>query len=528
MKKMPDVIVIGCGAGGSVAAKELAEAGKQVLVLEAGPWYQDLDRDFTRQQHDMASLIDGKFRWGPPDRSKPPWARRRDGVWLALQLAGVGGTTLHYNGISQRAYPEALSRSGWPITYDELVGYYEKVERFLPVTQVSGLAPKDAAFAEGCDLIGMKRNDGRDLDAECWQPCYNAILPIADMSRGVRWPEADGCTMCGHCIIGCSNPQGAPLERKAKRSPNVTYVPAAMATGRCEILPGSFVTKVLTESGRAIGVQWRDTEGGTHEAAASIIVLAGGTIETPRLWLNSGLPNSNDTVGRWFTHHLQDTVTGIFDRELNQDIGQVTMARADFPGHGCLFTQGLEPQSYVNVVGGVGRGFKEDPSSGPWDSKGRMWGPDSAELLDAYSRALTVLVCVDDEEDPNNRVSVDSEFGPDENGTVPLMVYRPTAESVRRREWLAQKATEILKAAGARYVHRADLDTFVTHPMGTMRMGTDPKASVVDDACESHEVKGIFVADNSVFANGLGGPNPTLTCQALATRTSEKILERYP
>ena len=333
--------------------------------------------------------------------------------------------------------------------------------------------------------------------------------------------------MCGHCIIGCSNPRGAPLEKKAKRSPNVTYVPAAIATGRCEIRPGAFVTKVLTEKGRAVGVKWRDAGGEEQEASAKVVVLAGGSIETPRLWLNSELPNSNDTVGRWFTHHLQDTVTGIFDRELNQDVGQVTMARADFPGYGCLFTQGLEPQSYVNVVGGVGRGYLDDPSTGPWDSKGRIWGGASAELLDAYSRALTILVCVDDEEDSNNRVGIDTDFGPDDHGTVPLMTYRATADSTKRREWLATKATEILRAAGAGRVHRADLDTFVTHPMGTMRMGSDPKTSVVDANCEAHEVKGLFVTDNSVFVNGLGGPNPTLTCQAIATRTSEKIIESY-
>lgn len=523
---MSDAVIVGCGAGGAVVAKELSEAGMDVLVLEAGPWYRDLDADFTRQQHDMGSLIDGKFRWGPADRTKPPWARRRDGVWLTLQLAGVGGTTLHYNGISQRAYPEAFERSGWPLTYDDLIPYYEKVEAFLPVSQVNGLAPKDETFAEGCDAIGLKRNDGRDLDSECWQPCYNAILPIADMTNGVRWPQADGCTMCGHCIIGCSNPQGAPLERKAKRAPNVTYVPAALATGRCRIVPDAFVTKIEAADGRVTGVRYRTGSGEEHLIQTSLVIAAGGTIETPRLWINSGLPDPYDTVGRWFTNHLQDTVTGIFDRELHQDVGQVTMARADFPGYGCLFTQGLEPQSYVNVVGGVGRGFAGDPSMGPWDSKGRIWGGGAAEMLNAYPRALTVLVCVDDEEVPDNRVSVDRDFGPDDHGTVPLLRYRPTEESVRRREWLAAKATEILRAAGARRVHRADLDTFVTHPMGTMRMGKDPKTSVVNVDGESHSVKGLFVADNSVFANGLGGPNPTLTCQALATRTAERIVAR--
>lgn len=524
---MSDVIVIGCGGGGAVVARELADKGTDVLVLDAGPWFQDLDHDLTRQQHDMASLVDGKFRWGPADRSKPPWMRRRDGVWLILQVAGIGGTTLHYNGISPRSYPSAFERSDWPLSYEELIPYYERVESFLPVSQVAELARKDQLFADGCEALGLVRKDVREIESPCWQPCFNAILPIADMSSGLHWPEARGCTMCGHCIIGCSNPQHAPVEHKAKRSTNVSYVPAALATGRCKIRPESFVTEILFDGKRATGVEWKDADGEVHTARADVVVLSAGTVESPRLWLNSGLPNPHDTVGRWFSTHLQDVVTGFFDRDVNQDVGQVTMARADFPGYGCLFTQGLEPQAFVNVVGGVGRGYASEPSQGRWDSRGRMWGEEARSFHDKYRNALSILVSVDDEEVPENRVTLDHDYGPDEMGRIPLLVYRETRRSTARRQWLADMATQILRAAGATYVHRADLDTFVTHPMGTMRMGADPRSSVVDAACESHAVKRVFIADNSVFANGLGGVNPTLTCQALAVRTAEKILERY-
>lgn len=523
---MPDAIVIGCGAGGAVVAKELAEGGSNVLVLEAGPWHSNPDVDFTRAPHDMASLVDGRFRWGPADRSKPPWMRRRDGVWFLLQIAGVGGTTQHFNAIAARAYPNALERSGWPIGYDDLLGYYERTEAFLPVSQVTDLAAKDAIFAEGCEALGLNRKDSRDVEEACWKPSYNAILPIADMSRGLTWPEADGCTMCGHCLIGCNNPAGAPLERKAKRSANVSFVPAAMATGRCEIRPNAFVTGVLTEDGRATGVRWREGDGSDHEASAGVVVLAGGAVETPRLWLNSGLPNSNDAVGRWFSTHLQDFVIGYFDREVRQDTGQVTMARADFPGYGCMWPQGLDPQAFSIVSTAVGRGFASEPSTGPWDTRGRLWGEESRRWHEQYDRAMVVVISVDDDEVPESRVTLASDYGSDEHGTVPLIAYRETKASTERREWLARKATEILRAAGARHIHRPDVDTFVTHPMGTMRMGTDPRTSVVDSNCESHEVNGLFVADNSVFANGLGGPNPTLTCQALALRTSERILAR--
>ena len=104
--------------------------------------------------------------------------------------------------------------------------------------------------------------------------------------------------MCGHCLQGCPNPAGAPLEKKAKRATNVSYVPAAVATGSCEIVPNAFATAVLFEDGaggraRARGVRWRDTETGeAREAEAAVVVMAGGSIENPRLWFNSGLPNS--------------------------------------------------------------------------------------------------------------------------------------------------------------------------------------------------------------------------------------------
>ena len=85
----PDVVVVGAGAGGPVVAKELAERGVDVLVLEAGPWLEP-DRDFSRLEDDMGSIVEGRFRWGPGDRSRGPWMRRRDGVGLILQIAAVG------------------------------------------------------------------------------------------------------------------------------------------------------------------------------------------------------------------------------------------------------------------------------------------------------------------------------------------------------------------------------------------------------------------------------------------------------
>jgi choline dehydrogenase-like flavoprotein len=405
------------------------------------------------------------------------------------------------------------------------------------VRQVDDLATKDALFAAGCEKIGLVESTSKDVTEAVWRRCHNAILPIARMTPDgpLTYPDVEGCTMCGHCLVGCSNPAGAPLERKAKRATNVTYVPAAVATGNCDVIPNAFATLILFDpaanGGRARvrGVRWRDTVTGLHDEAESpVVVLAGGSIESPRLYLNSGLPDPGGVVGRYLTTHNQDIVTGFFDREVHPDIGQVTMARADFPGFGTLFTQGYGPQSFAVALAAGGGGVWDDQTVGePWDFAGRFWGAEAVRRINEYHRSLSVLVCADDEEDPANRVSSADDWGPDEHGPVPKVVYRATTRSKDRQDWLARKAAEILRAAGAREVHRSNFRrALLTHIMSTMRMGRDPATSVVDADGEAHHVRGLFVGDTSILPNGLGGPNPTLTAQALAARTADRILDR--
>jgi choline dehydrogenase-like flavoprotein len=533
----PDVIVIGAGGGGPVVAKELAERGVQVLMLEAGPWI-DVDREYSLLEDDMGGLVFGRLRWGPGDRSRPAWVRRNDGVGITLQVAGVGGTTQHYNGISPRPFATAVDER-WPFSYGEFVPWLERVEDFLPVRMVDDLATKDALFALGCEKAGLPRSESPDITSfePVWRPCRNAILPIASMPPGVdlAYPAVDGCTMCGRCLQGCPHPVGAPVERKAKRSTNVSYVPAAVATGHCEIVPNAFATAVLFEAGagngaaaRASGVRWRDTSSGeVVEASASVVVMAGGSIENPRLWLNSGLPNSHDVVGRYLQTHQQDWVTGFFDREVHPDVGQVTMARADFPGYGTMFTQGFGPQSFSAVIIGAGAGFWDDPVDGePWDIAGRAFGQEAVRMVREYHRSLSLTICTDDEASPDNRVMLAEDWPADENGRVPKVVYHPTPETRERENTLCRRAAEILRAAGAHTVHRTDVPGLLTHIMGTMRMGVDPASSVVGPSSEAHEVERLFVADSSVHPSD-GGANPTLTAQALAARAADQIATRY-
>jgi choline dehydrogenase-like flavoprotein len=567
MKTDPDVIVIGAGGGGPVIAKELGEMGIQVLVLEAGPWYgnknwpepneyrgkakessdpMDLDgalyrKHLTRLENDMNDLITGKLRWGPADRRKSPWFRNIPDRAVLWQSAGIGGTTLHYYSNSPRAFPEAIDNK-WPISYNELIPYYEKVEATLPV-EFAPTTTKEALFYYGAERAGFKQNRTLDVTSIGYRPQPNAILPPNEnlMSPDYSMEEIshmEGCTLSGHCGQGC--PYGPSYEKMAKRSTNVSYVPLAMKTGNVSFRPNTFVTKVLTEYDavgnlQTSGVQIRDTwTGETEELFAKVVVMAAGCIETPRLWLNSGLPD-NPWVGRGLTNHYMNSVTGTFDEETllnivgssatNPFIGHTSAARLDYPGLGMIETLGESPGLSAQTLFGFSQyGYNRLDSNDYdlWEQRGRLTGAELENAMENYGRTLTLLIVTDDEVDYRNRVELDPHIK-DEHGQVARVHYIPTQTSKKRREKLTQTATNILRQAGAKRVHNSDQPpNYYIHLQSTMRMGF-----VVNTNCEAYQVKRLFIGDNSVDYNSLGGPNPTITTQALATRTAKLLAEKY-
>jgi choline dehydrogenase-like flavoprotein len=127
-------------------------------------------------------------------------------------------------------------------------------------------------------------------------------------------------------------------------------------------------------------------------------------------------------------------------------------------------------------------------------------------------------------------VTLSPNVPPDEHGPVPRIEIRHRARSARtiaNREQLVARAVEMLRALGATKVYRIQKPPFVIHSHSTMRMGVSQDDSVLDEYGEARWVKRLFVADNSALANGIGGPNPTLTTQAVATRTAERLFSQY-
>jgi choline dehydrogenase-like flavoprotein len=561
---MRDVIVIGAGGGGPVVAKELAARGLDVLMLEAGPWYRDPENEWSRYEHDANDPLTGYFRYGPGDRSKPAWFRETPQNSFLWQLAGVGGTTQHYYGNCPRAAPgvfegysgaDAGSYDGahrFPFTYRELIPYYEWAEATLPV-QTAAMGTKEELFFEGAQGIGLPVNATKDITRDSFRPQENAILQpggtagkTSDSSQ-LEFPQATGCTFCGYCFEGCFEPRRAPRNLKAKRSTDNSYVPMALTAdawaegGRAvTLLPDAYVDRILFEQRGsatvATGVRWHDTNTGEAQTeTAHVVVMAGGCTEDPRLWLNSGLPNPNGWVGRGYTDHFFDWVIGAFDEYTGNTKGVGSSARCDFPGRGGLENVGLPPalEAFSMAFSDSGIQGHYDNGRGPtgsWDGKaGRIAGDELKEVLSDVDRLLNVLVISDDDVEAQNRVTRSSLPG-DEQGPIPKVTFEHRNRSARtlaNREFLADRAARLLRAAGASRVFRIDWPPLILHVQSTMRMGSDPSNSVLDANAEARFVERLFIASNSALANGLGGPNPTLTAQALATRTAEKIVQRY-
>src|SRR5258707_5019768 len=184
---MRDVIVVGAGGGGSVIAKELGARGLDVLLLEAGPRFADLERDWSHFESDANNPANGYFRFGPADRGKPGWIRELAQSTLFVQLSGVGGTTNHYQGNSPRSAPGVFidylgaDRSAYdldhpfPIAYRELLPYYEWVEHTLPVA-IAPLGLKEEAFFRGAQHLRLPLERTKEITRAAFRPQQNAIL----------------------------------------------------------------------------------------------------------------------------------------------------------------------------------------------------------------------------------------------------------------------------------------------------------------------------------------------------------------
>lgn len=503
-----DFVIVGTGAGGGTLACRLAEAGFSVVALDAGAYWRPLE-DFASDETEQAKLY---------------WTDERicDGdnpLKLGSNNSGraVGGSTVHYAMVALRFRPEwfrARSVLGygadWPIDWREMWRYYDEVERALaisgPVSYPWGpKRPRYPRRAHQMNSAALVLAEGAEKLGIPWSP-----TPIATLSapRG----EAPPCVYRGMCVIGCTT--------NAKQSVLNTWLPRALHAG-AEIRDLAMAGRIETGADRRVtGVHYH-REGHWHFQRARNVVVAGYAIETPRLLLNSanaqfpdGLANSSGLVGRYLTVQLNQAVWGQLEREVRSYRSPPSLALSehwnyeddkDFFGGYAYMSQGPLPILWARTLAA---------------SRG-LWGDELVSRMKDYNHQAGLRMVGECMPQERNQVTL-----AEERDRYGLPIARVTYSLCDNDHAMVRHALDFmglsLEAIGAEDIWEQTDDT--CHLNGTCRMGDDPRTSVVDADCRSWDIPNLWICDGSVFPT-VGGVNPSLTIQAIACRTADRIGE---
>jgi choline dehydrogenase-like flavoprotein len=502
-----DLVIVGCGAGGSTLLQRLARNGWKVVALDAGPFW-DPETDWVSDEAGSHHLY-----WEEPrvigGTTPVPLGANNSG-------RGVGGSMVHYAGFTPRLHPsdfhtQSLDGVGvdWPISYTDLKPYYEDIENELPVAgeywpwgdvhsypqrphPVSG---NGELFQRGALACGIKARVG----------------PVA-ISNG-RFGNRPHCIYRGFCLQGC--------KVNAKASPLITHIPDALAHG-AEVRADCMVTRVEVDerTGRATGVHYVH-RGRSRFQRARMVAIAGYSIETPRLLLNSmskrfpnGLCNDFDQVGRYLMVQGAPQTAGRFASEVRMWKGPPPeVSTEDFyeTDPSKSYKRGFSVQS----VSPLPITWAEHVASqGHWGRALRHYMSDYVHWA-CYGALCEFLPL------PGNRVTLADEK--DRNGLPVARFDYSQCENDRQLLVAAQAVMEeILRAAGA-----SDVITIqrFAHLVGGARMAADERDGVVDADCRSFAVPNLLITDGSVLPTQ-GSANPALTIMAIAARAADRLITR--
>ncbi len=488
-----DVCVIGSGAGGAVAAAELAAAGRDVVVLEQGTHWTA--RDFTQREDEMLPRL----------FEEAGMRQTADGGITILQGRCVGGSTVHNLCYCFRTPPAILRM--W------------REEHALPELTDQALAESFARVEANLSVKPIREDEVNTLNR-----LLRAGAEKLGYSGFVTQHNRENCVRAGYCLLGCSY--------DAKQSMLVTYVPRASESGarvyanaRAERIlaplsgPRRVLGHVVDEAGRS---QAR------IEVEARAVVLAAGAVASPDLLLRSGL--GGPEVGRHLHLHPSVMVAGYWpepihayrgipqsyyidefiDLERDPHSGYVLMPIAGFPVLVAVNTPGFGREHFRQMrdyskLGGL-LVLLHDRSEGSVRSGDSLGKPEIRYALDAEDRALLA---------EGMRHCAEVLFAAGAERVVAPFLLEPLV--------LGRGAD--LGEIARREVREGAIPIASTHPQSTCRMGGDPASSVVNAFGELHGVRGVFVADMSVFPTSLGAP-PQITTAALADRTAHHIIAR--
>jgi choline dehydrogenase-like flavoprotein len=537
-----DVAIVGSGACGGWACMELARKGFKVALIEAGSrvdpvksfhhhWPYELPFRGAGQPGLLRKHFKGSnefnYRIMIDDRENP--YTTPDGKPFSWKRSRVlGGRTLHWGRCSDRMSElefKAASHDGygedWPISYQDLAPYYDRVERFIGV---SGAAENLPQFPDGVFQPPMNLN--------CAETIFNAACKKLDLPATPRrhaqltrtLNNRPPCHYCGNCVNGCD--VGAMFNTVA------VTLPPALKTGNVTVLCDSVVSKVLTNSeNRASGVRYIERFTNREiDIDARIVILAGSSLENTRMLLNSsngGLANSSGVLG----HYLMDQVAGaavsgflpiLKGGPIRNDDGKasglyipnfrnLTKGNSKFIRGYAMSASGgaAEFPAFATNLPGFGSSYKKEVNR-LYPSAARVW-LSGGEML-ARKENFAEL-------DP----VIKDKWG------IPVLRITCTHSDNDRSIYadFFERAKELFHAAGGEITEaepRIGIPGALMHEVGSSRMGADPKTSVLDSFCRTHDIPNLYVFGGGAFVT-TGDKHPTLTMMALAARGCDHLID---
>ena len=511
-----DVIIIGSGPGGATLASRLAPTGKRILILERGDY---LKRE--QANWDTAAVFN-RNRYKADER----WLDRAGKPFQPMHHYHVGGNSKVYGAALVRMRREDFSElrhaegvsPAWPLPYEAFDRYYLDAERLY---YVHGRRGEDPSEPNGADPFPHEevRHEPRlarlheGLASQGFKPFHLPLGVLLDQKPGS--PEAEPHSAC----IRCSAFDGFPCLTNGKADAQVSCIDPTLRLHRnVTLLTGAYASRLETDaSGREVRSVHVTREGREERYSADVVVVACGALNSALLLLRSdcgahpqGLANGSGQVGRNYMRHNQSVLIAL-SRERNDTVFQKTLAMADF-----YFgtPEWPHPMGFVQMCGKL-HGTHLRGEVLPW------WLEFLSNLpFEAMAhRTLDFWLSSEDLPDPENRVTIERD------GQVRLAL-RPNNEEAHVRLRRALKAA--LRASTPHawaFAHKTIPVAGVSHQAGTLRFGSDPRLSVLDVNCRSHEVENLYVTDGSFFPS-IGAVNPTLTIIANALRVADHIARR--
>jgi choline dehydrogenase-like flavoprotein len=528
-RDVADVLIIGAGASGSVAAKHLSEAGFGVVILEQGTWVSPGDVPGNKPE---GELLGGSRNWHP----NPNMRSLREDYPINLDDSeqpvfmynAVGGSTTMFAGVWSRPLPGDFKvrtldgvADDWPLSYEDLVPFYEANENDLGVSGMGG----NTAYPTGnppplpahpIHLTGRKMAEGMNKLGWHWWPGYSAIpsRPFKHQAQCVRY---------GVCRLGCA--------AGAKASADISLLPDALRHGT-EIVTGARVSQVtLDEKGRANGALYIK-DGVEHHQRASLVIVACNGIGTPRLLLMSasnrfpdGLANSSGLVGKRLMLHPFGSVVGLYEDDLEDWLGPAGTQIESMQFYETDLSRGFVRGSKWHVMGTggpmetmnrwtIGEGVRDEP----------FWGSQfTAKMKQAVGHSIDWIIHPEDLPEEHNTVTLDPVLKDSDGLPAPKITYVTSENTLRILDFALERALEAHEAAGATKAWVTHRNFSSGHNLGTAKMGDDPRTSVVNRYGQTHDVPNLYVIDGSVFTTSTA-TNPTATICALAKRTAAHIV----